>query len=149
MVIKESQRANTLLSLFGFTVDAVVANKVLPDNVRDPYFSKWREIQQNYLEYAKQAFNPLTVFQAKLFDNEMVGLSLLEKMGEVIYQEQDPSQIFHREKPFVIEKSNSGYDLYIKLPFTEKRDVDMWVKGDELSLEIVNFKINEYFVLNN
>lgn len=142
MVIKESQRAYTFLSLFGFTVDAVVANKVLPDSVQDPYFSKWREIQQNYLEYAKQAFHPLTIFQAKLFDTEMVGLALLEELGEVIYQEQDPSEIFHREKPFVIEKSDSGYNLYIKLPFTEKRDVNMWVKGDELILEIGNFKIN-------
>jgi arsenite-transporting ATPase len=142
MVIKESQRAYTYLSLFGFTVDAVVANKVLPPTVKDPYFAKWQEIQQKYMEYARAAFHPLTVFQARLFDNEMVGLEALEVLGETIYQEQDPAQIFYREKPFSIEKNNGGYDLYIKLPFADKRDMNMWVKGDELILEIGNFKTN-------
>ncbi len=142
MVIKESQRAYTFLSLFGFTVDAVVANKVLPESVKDPYFAKWQEIQQKYMEYARQAFHPLTIFQAQLFDDEMVGLNLLEKMGESIFQEQDPAQVFLREKPFTIEKNGSGYDLYLKLPCANKDDMNMWVKGDELILEIGNFKSN-------
>jgi arsenite-transporting ATPase len=142
MVIKESQRTYTYLSLFGFTVDAVVVNRVLPDTVQDPYFAKWHEIQQKYMDYAQQAFNPLAIFQAQLFDTEMVGLELLEKMGEVIYQDQDPAQIFYREKPLTIEKNNSGYDVYIRLPFTDKRDINMWVKGDELILEVGTFKSN-------
>jgi arsenite-transporting ATPase len=142
MVIKESQRAYTFLSLFGFTVDAVVANKVLPKTIKDPYFTKWQEIQQKYMEYAKQAFHPLNIFQAQLFDNEMVGLELLEKMSESIFLKQDPAQVFFREKPFVIEKNGSGYDLYVKLPCADKDDMNMWIKGDELILEIGNFKSN-------
>jgi arsenite-transporting ATPase len=142
MVLKESQRAHTYLSLFGFTVDAMVMNKVLPDTVQDPYFARWQEIQQKYLEYAQTAFQPLNIFQAQLFDDEMVGLNLLEKMGDTIYQDQDPSQIFHSERPMTIEKYNSGYNVYIKLPCADKGDMNMWVKGDELVLEIGNFKTN-------
>ena len=38
MVIAEARRTYTYLSLFGYRVDAVVANRLLPDEVTDPWF---------------------------------------------------------------------------------------------------------------
>ena len=46
MVIKESQRAYTFLNLFGYMVDAVIANRVLPAEVKDPYYGEWKKIQK-------------------------------------------------------------------------------------------------------
>jgi arsenite-transporting ATPase len=45
MVISESQRLYTYLNLFGFPVDAIIANRVLPDQARSPYFDRWFGIQ--------------------------------------------------------------------------------------------------------
>ena len=45
MVIAEARRTYTYLSLFGYRVDAVVVNRIIPDTVTDPYFGKWKEIQ--------------------------------------------------------------------------------------------------------
>src|SRR4029078_11385175 len=44
MVVKESQRLYTYLNLFGFPVDGVIANRVLPAAARSPYFDRWFEI---------------------------------------------------------------------------------------------------------
>src|SRR3954452_23661829 len=41
MVIAEARRTYTYLGLFGYRVDAVVVNRIFPDDVEDPYFSKW------------------------------------------------------------------------------------------------------------
>ena len=42
MVIAEARRTYTYLSLFGYRVDAVIANRLLPDDVTDPWFDRWR-----------------------------------------------------------------------------------------------------------
>ena len=50
MVIDEARRTFTYLGLFGYGVDGVIVNRVLPDIVSDPYFDRWRSIQKGHLE---------------------------------------------------------------------------------------------------
>jgi arsenite-transporting ATPase len=42
MVIKESLRAHAYLSLYGVATDLVIANRILPEGVVDPYFAAWK-----------------------------------------------------------------------------------------------------------
>ncbi|TMA56799.1 MAG: ArsA family ATPase, partial [Deltaproteobacteria bacterium] len=53
MVIAEARRTYTYLSLFGYRVDAIVANRIIPPEVEDPYFGKWKDIQAEHLETIK------------------------------------------------------------------------------------------------
>src|SRR5690606_27929506 len=45
VVVAEARRTHTYLSLFGYHVDAVVANRMLPDDVADPWFARWKAAQ--------------------------------------------------------------------------------------------------------
>jgi len=47
MVIREAQRAYTYMNLFGYLVDAIFVNRVLPDEMGDPYMKRWKEIQKD------------------------------------------------------------------------------------------------------
>ena len=145
MVINESQRLYTYLSLFGFPVDAVVANRVLPEEARSEYFDRWFGIQAQHLATARSAFEPLPFFQAPLFDREMVGLEMLDRFGSRVFGEHDPSAVLHREKPIEIRKERSGYALYVRLPFAEKDRINVWARGDELSIQVDNQR--RHFVL--
>src|SRR5919202_4331058 len=49
MVIAEARRTYTYLSLFGYRVDAVIANRLLPDAVTDPWFKAWKETHAEHL----------------------------------------------------------------------------------------------------
>ena len=49
IVIKETQRAFMYFGLYGFTVDAVIVNRLLPEGVHDPFFDKWRKTQGSFL----------------------------------------------------------------------------------------------------
>ncbi len=49
MVIAEARRTYTYLGLFGYRVDAVVVNRIIPEEVIDPYFGKWKDIQAEHL----------------------------------------------------------------------------------------------------
>jgi arsenite-transporting ATPase len=148
MVIKESQRAFTYLNLFGHSVDAVIANRLLPDTVNDPYFKKWKKIQQKYLNLAKDIFHPLPILKAKLFEEEMLGQEQLLEFARQVFGDKDPADIFHEERPYRIERDKDRYHLLIKIPFVDKSDIDMWVAGDELILQWGNFRSNTILPTN-
>ncbi len=142
MVIKEAQRAYACFNLFGFCCDAVIANRIMPGEVEDIYFRDWKGLQKMYLDEAEAVFHPLPIFQAKLFPREIVGVELLRELGDYIYGDRDPVQIFLREKPFVISKRGSSFILSIKMPLTEKKDLEIWTKGEELIIKLRNVRRN-------
>jgi arsenite/tail-anchored protein-transporting ATPase len=138
MVINESQRLYTYLNLFGFPVDAVIANRVLPEEARSKYFDKWFAIQAGHLAEARRSFDPLPFFEARLFDREMVGTALLEEFALDVFGDKDPSAVFFRERPVEVKKEGGGYALYIRLPFAEKERIQVWTRGDELVVSVDN-----------
>lgn len=142
MVIKESQRAYSYLNLFGFTVDAVIANRIYPEEIDDPYFTRWRAIQAKYLAEAKDIFDPLPMFMAKLFDREMVGLKLLHSMADNIFGDTDPAKVFYQKPPITTKQSDAKYVMSIHLPGAEKSDLNVFISGDELIVEVSNYRRN-------
>ncbi len=140
MVVKEAQRAYTYLNLFGYAVDAVIVNKVIPEDVQDPYFKEWKKIQSRNLEEIEASFSPLPIFKVQLLPKEVVGLRMLQEMSTHIYNGRDPTEVFYEEKPFVITKENGRHTISVKLPFVEKQDIDLLNKGGELIIKIGNYK---------
>ena len=138
MVINESQRLYTYLNLFGFPVDAVIANRVLPPEARSGYFDRWFEIQGRHLAEARRAFEPLPFLEARLFDREMVGLPLLDEFGRAVFADTDPAAVLFKEKPVEVKKEGRGYALYIRLPFAEKDKIQVWTRGEELVVQVDN-----------
>ncbi len=138
MVINESQRLYTYLNLFGFPVDAVIANRVLPAEARSAYFDRWFQIQAGHLRTAREAFDPLPFLEAPLFDREMVGVEMLDVFGQKVFGGQDPAAVLHRERPIEVKKEGRSYALYIRLPFVEKDRLQVWTRGDELVVQVDN-----------
>jgi arsenite-transporting ATPase len=56
MVIKESLRAHAYLSLYNVATDLVIANRIIPDQVTDPFFQRWKENQQQYRQEIHENF---------------------------------------------------------------------------------------------
>lgn len=142
MVIKESQRAYTFLHLFGYSVDAVIVNRILPEIIKDSYYTRWKQIQNKYLKDVEESFSPLPILHSKLWEQEVIGMKQLEQMAEDIYGDKDPTTIFIKEKPMEIVGSDGSYDIYFKLPFANKENLDIWVHDDELTIKYLNFKRN-------
>jgi arsenite-transporting ATPase len=132
MVIKESQRAFTFFSLFGYTVDMIVINRMLPEKVKDDYFKHWKDIQKSYIQMVHEGFSPVPIHHLELFDQEIVGKTLLNKIAKRVYKTKDPTKLLFLEKPIRIEKVRGGFDLLLKLPFVKKDDLNLLQDGDEL-----------------
>jgi len=142
MVIAEARRAYTYLNLYGYPVDAVVVNRLLPEEVSDPYFEKWREAQGRHLTTIGESFAPVPIFTARLFDQEMYGLESLAALAEDVFGEEEPLQVFFRGAAHEIVKNGGGYDVIFNLPLVEKGSVDLSKKGAELLVRVGSYKRN-------
>lgn len=144
MVIQESHRLYTYLSLFGFSVDSVYANKVFPSQVKNSYLSDWVEVQTRHLRSCIESFDPIPTLTAELFETEVVGVERLSRFARHIFGDADPSRVMFREKPIEIRKEKGNYVLLVKLPFLDEKELGIWIKGEVLIIQVKNFKRNFY-----
>jgi arsenite-transporting ATPase len=142
MVIAEARRTYTYLGLFGYRVDGVIVNRVLPPDVTDPYFGKWKDIQAEHLATVHESFAPVPILQARLFDREMVGLRLLAEMAEEVYGDRDAIAVLFRDHPIRVRKRETGYLLTLRLPFASRDEIDIHRRGEELYVRVGSYKRN-------
>lgn len=143
MVVKEAQRALTYLSLYGYATDLVVCNRMIPITVSDGYFANWKDIQAKYRQFVEEAFSPLPIFDVPWFDDEVVGVEMLRRMGAALYAGQDPAALFYTGQAQEVRKTNGVYQLRLPLPFVEKSDIKLTRSmHDELIVHIGNWKRN-------
>jgi arsenite/tail-anchored protein-transporting ATPase len=142
MVIAEARRTYTYLGLFGYRVDAVVANRILPTDVTDPYFGKWKDIQAEHLATVHESFEPVPILEARLFDREMVGVGLLSEMADEIYGDRDATSVLYHDDPIQVSKRDNAYVLRMRLPFISGGDLDVHRRGDELFIRVGSYKRN-------
>ncbi len=140
VVLKETQRAFTYFCLYGMTVDAVIVNRILPRQVEDEFFAHWKYTQERYVAAMDQFFSPVPIWKLPLFQDEVVGVPALERLGRELYRRRDPAQIYFDESPYRFKKVDGSYQLQIRLPFVERREVELYKKSDELIIRIGNFK---------
>ena len=142
MVLQEARRAYTYLQLYGYPVDAVIVNRILPERKNEPTFRKYLEAQRRYLKEIEEAFSPLPILRVPHLGEEVFGIPLLRVIGEKLYPKRDPVEVFFREKPYRLTQQDEGYLLEIHLPFLEKGEVSVLQYGDELVLQVKNQRRN-------
>ncbi len=143
MVIKETQRTYTYLNLYGYAVDAVLINRIIPPEVTDPYFAAWKERQQENLDFIREAFGELPMLKAPLFGEEVGGFEKLRRLATALYGDRNPAEVFTVEQTHRIESDgNGGYHLIVPLPFVQKGDLELFRSTDELTLRVGPYRRN-------
>lgn len=143
MVIKESLRAHAYLSLYNVATDLVIANRIIPEEVSDPFFQRWKDSQQVYRQEIHESFKPLPVKEVPLFSEEVCGFAALERLKETLYGEgEDPTQVYYKETTIRIVPGDGGYSLELYLPGMAKDKVQLNKTGDELNIRIGNHRRN-------
>lgn len=136
MVIKEAQRTYTYLNLYGYPVDAIICNRLLPPEVGSSYFDSWKAAQDRYFEVIEDSFSPIPILKAPFFDREVVGPDMLRRMAQAVFGDTDPSQVLFKGRTHQIQKADGAFVLTVPLPFATKGDVDLMRSGDELIVQV-------------
>jgi arsenite/tail-anchored protein-transporting ATPase len=135
VVVAETRRTFTALHLFGYHVDALVVNRLLPDAVTDPYFADWRARQAAHLRTLRTDFD-VPVLGAAMAPDEVVGLTPLDALADDVYAGADPAAVLHRTEPIDIARDGDEVVLTVALPFSEEGDVGVFHRADELFVRV-------------
>jgi arsenite-transporting ATPase len=137
MVLRETQRAFVYFSLHGLTVDAVIANRVLPDSVADSFFADWHTSQLKTLQEMEEYFAPVPVKRVPLLSREVLNVGRLREVAALLYPgAEDPAAPLATERPYTFAQAGGRYEVRLHLPFATKGEISLFKKGDDLVVEI-------------
>ena len=139
MVINETKRAYTYLCLYGLTVECLVINRLLPDG-NDDYFAQKRIEQEKYMKIIQESFDPLKMLKAQQLPVELVGMKSLEYLGDMLFQDEDPTSRFTTERPIEIYSENGKDIIALRLPFMPKEKVQLYKSSDSLVVEAGQYR---------
>jgi arsenite/tail-anchored protein-transporting ATPase len=135
LVVAEARRTLTSLSLYGYRVDGVVANRVFPPG-GDAWRDGWVRAQTAQLAEVEASFAPLPVHRAPYAPVEPVGAAALAALAATTYGDTDPFAVVAGEEPMRVERSGEEFVLSIALPLAARDDVDLARSGDDLIITV-------------
>jgi arsenite-transporting ATPase len=75
---------------------------------------------------------------------EVFGMDLLDEIGDGLYAERAPTDVYHEEPTYRVRESGTGtgYVVDVRLPFAEDADVTTRHFGDQLVVQVGNQRRN-------
>ncbi|MBO0845431.1 MAG: ArsA family ATPase [Nocardioides sp.] len=140
VVLAEARRSYTTLSLFGYRVDGVIANRVFPVEAPDPWRAGWVAAQSAVLDEVGQSFPGMPVWRSEYRSSEPVGLEALREIGHELYDGTDPLAVPVTTDPLRITRNSEGAVLRLRLPFVGRADVDLARDGDDLVVTVASYR---------
>lgn len=140
MVLAEAKRSFTYLNLFGFNTDAVIVNRVLPDEAGEGFFAYWRDIQKKYEEEIVSNFQPIPILKAPMMQKEIIGLPILQELADIVFGDRDPSAMLYSGRTEAIREEKGDMLLELIIPFADKNDLNLTQTGDELTVDAGAYK---------
>jgi arsenite-transporting ATPase len=139
MVVAEAMRTFTYLNLYGYLCDAVVVNRVFPENVGE-YFGAWRAVQAEQLAEVEAGFAPVPVLQAAYFEQEVLGAAMLDRLAADLFNDRDAGAVLHDRLTQELSLNGSSAELRLDLPFVSRGDIALKKIGLELVVRVDGYK---------
>lgn len=140
VVAAEARRSWTTLSLYGYRVDGVVANRVFPPADGDDWRAGWVAAQARVLADVEESFVGLPVWRSEYRAAEPVGVDALRTLAADVYAGSDPLAAAVGEGPFRVTRTGGGAVLRLRLPLVTRAEVDLARRHDELVVTVGSYR---------
>jgi arsenite/tail-anchored protein-transporting ATPase len=140
VVLAEARRAYTTLSLFGYRVDGVVANRVFPAEGADDWRAGWVVAQDEVLERVSESFAGLPIWRSAYRPGEPVGVAALTELAQEVYGDDDPLAATKARGPFRISSTARGTVVRLSLPLVSSAEVQLARNGDDLVVTVGSYR---------
>ncbi len=140
MVLAEARRSYTSLSLFGYRVDGVVANRIFPAGDADDWRAGWVLAQDAVLTDVAESFAGLPLWRSEYRAGEPVGVDVLRRFATEVYDGTDPLALPSGDGPFRVTRTAVGAVLHLALPLVTRAEVDLARNGDELVVTVGSYR---------
>jgi len=142
VVVAEARRSMTTLSLYGYRVDGVVANRIFPSAGADSWRRQWVAAQSAILDEVRQSFAPMPIWHSPYRSCEPVGVVELAAFAAEVYGDDDPFGPPAGDSPVRIERDDDTDEVRLRwaLPFAAREQVDLARHGDELVVTVGSYR---------
>ena len=142
MVVEESKRSYMYLNLYNFNVDGLYINRIIPQEIDNEFFNKWKEIQDGYLKELNSVFTNIPTYKIKWYEVDINGIDGLNRVVEDSLQDEKIFDVLKTTVNETYEKIKDGYSLDVYIPFADKTEFDLFESGSDIIIKIGNFKRN-------
>lgn len=147
VVLAETRRTYTYLCLFGYPVDAIVANKLVSgageqERGSSYLIESWVHRERIWVDQAKRDFEGVTMLECPYRASEPVGVEELVHLGETVYGSRDPLGRYSQAAPMAVSSDGEAAYLEIFLPLTKREEIDVYRKGSELYVRVGEYTRN-------
>jgi arsenite-transporting ATPase len=137
MVIDEARRSLTDLALFELASDAVVMNRVWPDEaLREEFFRDWGRSQEERLRDVETHFAPMAMLVAPLQADEVCGFEALAAHGEALFAGLDPIAVLGTRPGLRFERNKQQASLRLPMNGRDAKGVQVLRVDDELVIGV-------------
>ncbi len=140
VVLAEARRSYTTLSLFGYRVDGVVANRIFPAEGADDWRAGWVLAQDDVLGRVEESFAGLPIWRSEYRPREPVGVEPLADLARQVYAADDPLSSAPGRPPFRVRRTEGGAVVRLALPLVSRTDVDLARNGDDLVVTVGSYR---------
>lgn len=135
--MENAKRTLMSANLYGINVDMIIINKIMPQiRSEDGFLTNWGNLHQARVTEARSTFYPLPVKEVPLYNDELKGIEMLKQNAEILFGDQNPSQIFYRERVFEFNSNTTGLTLKLKVPFTQNADFLVERISDRITIKV-------------
>ena len=140
VVVAEARRTLTSLALYGYRVDALVANRVFPTGSSEPFLAGWAAAQADQLAVVRADAGGLPVLESPYRPSEPVGLAALTELGAALYAGSDPAAESDGGELVTVDRTTDGFELSLALPLARRPDLSLGRSGDELVVTVAGHR---------
>ena len=140
VVVAEARRTLTSLALYGYRVDALVANRVFPTGSTEPFLAGWAASQAEQLAAVRADAGGLPVLVSPYRASEPVGLADLTDLGQELYGGEDPAAGGDGDELVVVARTADGFELSLALPLARRDELQLSRSGDELVVTVAGHR---------
>ena len=146
MVVEETKRTYMYLNLYGYHVDRVFVNRVLPPQPDNPFMENWHKIQQQYIDEIESVFLGIPITMIPWYPKEVRGMDAVDRLCEdlppndVLFDPWGGVSASEREASYYgaesYEVTDGGYCMKLRVPGAE--EVKVQLHDLDLDLRIGN-----------
>jgi arsenite-transporting ATPase len=146
VVTAEARRTFTALSLYGYDVDMVVANRVFPSGTgagENDWQQGWAAAQRRQLDAVRESFAGIEVREIGYTAAEPVGVDGLRAIGSELYgvlPGRDPASVSITDDLLSVEPDGADFVLRQRLPLAPVGAVDAVRAGDDLVITVGSYR---------
>ena len=124
------REAITAFHLFSYGSDALVLNRLLPEEGLGEFFAGIRSSEASAVKSIDEVANGLPVLKGGLLAARPRGLDALRDMAAEVYGAHAPGDVLHEWAPRVVVHENGQYQIEMVLPYASKEDLSLEQSDD-------------------